>query len=218
MKIKDTLLLLPFRLLFFILEEMLKRMSRFILKNEIKEERDSFSALHKKYDMLKNEKENIVTENNALIARFNRFREIIKDDRNKTYELLITKNNEFTVIKYSKKKIFDTIRLLGESGNSKKCDSSMSFKKMGEVLKICDFQSEISEKGKGYGRVLMDFVIKKALEENIAYITGDLSNVDFESFNWLIPFYESFGFKCTLHQPDGKIIVGKIELNLNNIA
>ncbi len=193
---------------------MLKRMSQFILKKEIKEEKDFFSVLDKKIDVLEKEKENILTINNTLIERFNRFKEIIKDDRNKIYELAITSNNELVVISYSKKEIFDTIKLFGESGNNKDWDSFMSFYKMGKTIKICDFQSKI--RGKGYGRVLMDFIIKKSREENITYITGDLSDVDSESFNWLIPFYESFGFQCTLYEPNKNVIVGKIELKLND--
>jgi GNAT superfamily N-acetyltransferase len=212
MKIKDSLLLVPFRLLFLILQKMLKKMSRFILKNEIKEKQDFFSVLHKKNDVLKKEKENIFTENNALRARFNRFREIIKDNRNKTYELAITKNNELVVISYSKKEIFDTIELFGESGNNKDWDSEIEFLKRGEKIHITSFMSKI--KGKGYGRVLMDFVLKNAVEQKYTSITGELSSSYSDNFNLLIPFYKSFGFECTLCESDEKIIVGKIELNL----
>jgi GNAT superfamily N-acetyltransferase len=212
MKIKDTLLLFPFRLLFFILQEMLQRISRFILKNEIKKEQENFSVLCKKNDVLKNEKENIFTENNLLTAKLDRFREIIKNDINKTYELAITTNNELVVISYSKKEIFDNIKLFGECGNNKDWDSKMEFTKRGEEIHIEDFQSKIE--GKGYGRLLMDFTIKKALEKKLISITGKLSSVDSENFNWLIPFYESFGFDCTQYKDDGKVIVGKIELNL----
>jgi hypothetical protein len=216
MKIKDSLLLVPFRLLFFILQEMSKRMSRFILKKEIKEEQAILSVLQKKNDVLKKEKENIFTENNTLISRFNRFREIIKDDRNKTYELAITKNNELVVISYSKKEIFDTIKLFSESGNNKDWDSFICFTNRRQEIHIEDFQSKIREKG--YGRVLMDFTIKKALEENMTSITGDLSNQDCKNFNWLIPFYKSYKFNCILYKDIGKMIdgeiVGEIELNL----
>lgn len=195
---------------------MLKKMSRFILKNEIKQKQDSLSVLNKKFDLLKKEKENIFTENNALITRFNRFREIIKNDRNKTYELAITKKNELVVISYSKKEIFDTIELFGESGNNKDCDSEIEFTKRGKEIHITGFMSKI--KGKGYGRVLMDFVIKNGLEQKYTSITGELSSSYSNNFNLLIPFYQSFGFNCILYKDVEKTsigeIVGKIELNL----
>lgn len=215
MKIRD-IILLPFKLLLLILEVI----SRFILKNEINEKGEKnaelFSVLHKKNDLYKKENEKITTENIVLLARFSRFKEILEDSPNNTFELRTTKNNELVIISYSKYNVFDTIRLFGENGDNKYWDSKVEFTKRGAEIHIEDFQSKIE--GKGYGRVLMDFTIKKALEINMSSITGKLSNVDSKSFNWLIPFYESFGFECTLYEPDEKIIVGKIELNLSKIA
>jgi len=211
MKVKD-IILFPFHLLLFILKEI----SSSILKNEIDEERERnaeiLSAIHKKLDTLTKEKENLFDENTLLTTRFNRFKEIIEDNINDVFELTTTKNNELVIISYSKQNIFDTIRLFGENGKNKYGDCKIELTKRGEEIHIQDFQSKIE--GKGYGRVLMDFIIKKASEKKFRSITGKLSTVDSKNFNWLIPFYESFGFECTLYKPDGKIIVGKIELNL----
>ena len=210
MKIKDTLL---FQLPFFILEKI----SRFILKNEIKEEKEKNIELRKDLDVLKKEKENIFTENNTLTASFNRFKEIIKANKNNTLELTTTKNNKLVIISYSKKKVFDRIELFSESENNGDWDSFISFSDRGKEIHIEDFQSKT--KGKGFGGVLMDFTIKKALEENITSVTGDLSNQDSKNFDWLIPFYQSFGFECVLYKDVGKMIiseiVGEIKLNLN---
>ncbi|WP_409415721.1 hypothetical protein [Flavobacterium sp. PS2] len=213
MKIKD-IILFPFQLLLLIL----KAISRFILKNErnkeSKKNEEKFSGLYKELNTLKKEKENLSTENNSLTARLSRFKEILEDSPNNTFELTTTKKKELVIISYSNQNLFDTIRLFGENGNDKYGDCKIEFTKRGEEIHIEGFQSKIEGKGKGYGRVLMNFTIKKALEKNFKSITGKLSDVDSKSFNWLIPFYESFGFKCTLYEPDEKIIVGKIELNL----
>lgn len=211
MKIKD-ILLFPFRLLFL----LLKTISRFILKNEINDERQKnakiFSALHEKLNVFKKENEKISTENIKFEARFSRFKEIVENSINDTFELAITRKNEFVIISYTNCNIFDSIKLFGENGKNKFWDSKIEFIKRGEEIHIADFQSKIE--GKGYGRVLMDFTIKKALEKKFTSITGKLSSVDSKNFNFLIPFYKSFGFDCTLYKVDEKMIVGKIELNL----
>lgn len=111
MKVKDSLLLLSFRLLFFKLEEILKRISRFILKNEIKEEQKRNVESSSSFDKMRKKNMNISTENIVLTTRFNRLKEKIKENRNKTLELGITKNKELVVISYSKKKVFDIIEL-----------------------------------------------------------------------------------------------------------
>jgi hypothetical protein len=213
MKITE-IILFPFQLLFIMIKEILKIISRFILKNDIKEEQkrnaEICSVLTEKLNHLKKENDFFLNQN----IKFNRFREIINNNKNDFFELTTTKNNELVIISYSKLNTFNEIKLFGENGNYKFGDSIMKFTKIGDTIHIQDFESFIKEKG--YGRVLMTFSVKKAFEENFSNITGNLAAVDSDSFKWLIPFYESFGFECIQYEESNNSIMGKIELTLKN--
>lgn len=213
MKIRE-IILFPFQLLFFMINEILKIISRFILKKDIKEEQkrnaEICSVLTEKLNHLKKENDFLVNKN----IKFNRLKEIINDNKNDIFELTTTKNNELVIISYSKLNTFNEIKLYGENGNNKYGDSIMRFTKRGNTIHIQDFESFIKEKG--YGRVLMTFTINKAFEENFSNITGNLADIDSESINWLISFYESFGFECIRYEESNNSIIGKIELTLKN--
>ena len=98
----------------------------------------------------------------------------------------------------------------GESHTNGKwfdCDIGVSW--YGDSLKIKDVNARTERRG--YARILLTYIIQIARQKGIKRIYGELSCVDKHQFDWLIPFYESLGFKTTLYKEPKGCIVGKIE-------
>lgn len=213
-----NILMLPFTLLKIIIAVMsiaIKWVARRILKNEFESERKFLEISQNKGSELYKKNEILIEENKFLSKRLERLKYILEKNENSMTEATLTKHGEIVFMNYSQKNIFDSIYLSGENGDDKFWDSVMHFRDYGNEIKIVDFLTKNDSENKGYGRVLMNFVIAEARKKDIKCITGDLSSVDADNFHWLIPFYESFGFECKLFNED-KIIRGNIRLMLNS--
>ncbi|MCS3529595.1 GNAT family N-acetyltransferase [Chryseobacterium sp. JUb7] len=212
------ILMLPFTFLRIIIATMgllIKWIARIILKNEFEDERKFLEISQNKRTELYKENEILIERNKQLSKRLERLKYIIEKNNNSKTEASLTKYGEIVLITYSQINIFDNIYLSGENGDDKFWDSVMRFKDYGSEIKIADFVTKNDSENRGYGRALMNFVIAEARRKNVKCITGDLSNVDSDSFEWLIPFYESFGFDCILFNDD-KMIRGSIRLTLES--
>lgn len=215
---KSIVELLRFVLLFpFVLIIIgIKEIARMILKNEFELKQKSLEISQNKRSELYKENEILIQENKLLSKRLERLKYILERNENSMTEATLTKHGEIVFMTYSQKNIFDSIYLSGENGNCNFWDSVMHFRDYGNEIKIVDFITKNDSENRGYGRVLMNFVIAEARKKGIKCITGDLSSVDADNFDWLIPFYESFGFDCKLFNDD-KIIRGNIRLLLDGV-
>lgn len=189
--------------------------ARMILKSEFKSREKFLEISQNKRNELYKKNEILMEENKLLTKRLERLKYILERNESAMTEAALTKHGEIVFMTYSQKNIFDSIYLSGENGDDKFWDSVMHFSDYGNEIKIEDFRTKNDSENKGYGRVLMNFVIAEARKKDIKYITGDLSSVDADHFDWLIPFYESFGFDCKLFNNDKKIR-GNIKLLFNN--
>lgn len=192
-----------------------KKIARMILKSEFDSKQKILEISQNKRSELYKKNEILIEENKLLSKRLERMKYILERNENSTTEAALTKHGEIVFMTYSQKNLFDSIYLSGENGDDKFWDSVMHFRDYGNEIKIVDFLTRNDSENKGYGRVLMNFVITEARKKDIKCITGDLSSVDADHFDWLIPFYESFGFDCKLFNDD-KIIRGNIRLLLDS--
>ncbi|UHO37131.1 GNAT family N-acetyltransferase [Chryseobacterium capnotolerans] len=193
----------------------IKKISRMILKSEFVSRQKILEISQSKRSELYKENETLIQENKLMSKRLERLKYILERNENSMTEAALTKHGEIVFMTYSQKNIFDSIYLSGENGNCNFWDSVMHFRDYGNEIKIVDFITKHNSENKGYGRALMNFVIAEAKKKDIKYITGDLSSVDADHFDWLITFYESFGFDCKLFNDD-KIIRGNIRLLLDS--
>lgn len=193
----------------------IKKISCMILKSEFESRQKTLEISQSKRSELYKENETLIQENKLLSKRLERLKYILERNENSMTEAALPKHGEIVFMTYSQKNIFDSIYLSGENGNCNFWDSVMHFRDYGNEIKIVDFITKHNSENKGYGRALMNFVIAEAKKKDIKYITGDLSSVDADHFDWLIPFYESFGFDCKLFNDD-KIIRGNIRLLLDS--
>lgn len=154
----------------------------------------------------------VIVKQNQILEK-NRGRILSLLERNAFYtKEMFNNNNEILIVYYNSNDIFDSIYLLGENGNHPTNDSRINLRLHGNNLKIDDFIS--NTKNKGYGRFLLKFLIGKAENYNLEEIYGDLSPTERSDFIWLIPFYESLGFTCTLFNDPTKKMDGEIRLKL----
>lgn len=65
-------------------------------------------------------------------------------------------------------------------------------------MEIADIRIEGSRVNRGYGSIVMDVIIKLVEELGIKYITGWISNVDWDHIERSEHFYTNFGFECHL--------------------
>lgn len=204
-------LLLPYYLISYLI---LKPLARLILKDEIKYDQDLLDSVREVGRDLRKVNEQILEDNISLNKRLNRIKDVVKKNENKTREISLTEKDEIVIITYDKKKVFDFIDIFGEYGENPTYDSRIALQTFGDNIKIKDFTSQ--RLGFGYGRSLLNFTIIKAKESSFKSIYGDLSPEDQARFSWLIPFYESQGFICTLFENSKQFMLGKIEMNLEN--
>lgn len=203
------ILLLPFNLLLIILRYFAYRIN----KNDFEKEKKKLESSYESNRILKKKIEIILKQNKLMEDNRNRILNLLKRTTAYTREIFVG-NNEILIIYYCSENIFDIIYLLGEKGshptNDSRINLSLSLSK--KILKIDDFISNSANKG--YGRFLMKYLIEKAKENKIEEIYGDLVPEDSPKFNWLIPFYESLGFTCTLFNDLKENMHGEIRLKL----
>ncbi|MDX3916510.1 MULTISPECIES: GNAT family N-acetyltransferase [Olivibacter] len=197
-------------------EFFLKRVARFILKEELNDEKNKLHESYKMRTELREEIAELSNENKLLNNRLLRIKYIIENNKSEKRELLLTKKGEIVSVIYRKEEMFDTIYLLGENSDNSFYDSKIDFQKFGNDLKIVDFVSK--ERNRGYGRALIEFALAEAREADIKKIYGDLSPQDSDRFEWLIPFYESLGFQCQLFNDKTKRMDGLISMELTENA
>lgn len=206
--IKD-ILLLPFNLLIIIL----KYFAYSINRDDFEKQKKKLESSYESNRILKDKIENALKQNKLIEDNRNRILNFLKRTTVYTREIFIS-NNEILIIYYCSENIFDIIYLLGENGidptNDSRINLSLNLSK--KILKIDDFISNSANKG--YGRFLMKYLIEKAKENKIEEIYGDLAPEDSPKFNWLIPFYESLGFTCTLFNDPKENMHGEIRLKL----
>ncbi len=210
------LLLFPF-ILFKV--EVLKPIMRWFLRKELNSLREELHGYQNRNRQLRREVENLIEEKSNLNNRIERLKIIVRKKTNDHHrnEITLTKNDELVVITYNEKNIFTTIYLDGEMGDHPFWDCKIELRNQtdpSEGIKIDDFLS--NKEGNGYGRTLLNFLIKEAKKRGIKKIYGDLASVDKDSFDKLIPFYESVGFTCRLFKK-GKERYNKMEGKISMI-
>ncbi len=196
MKIIMSLITLPFLLIYsFIIKPIAFR----ILKKDFEEKEQKIKQLYKEKRNLVQENDNLKKEIEKEQHKIKRIKSIIKHYNNFENQVLLSDNNELIFIFYVKKdSLNDWIYLCGENGTHYTNDSRIALTCYGNRLKINDFISNSNKRG--YGRFLLKHIIKTAKDSGVKEVFGDLSPTDKHEFDWLIPFYESLGFKCELFE------------------
>lgn len=220
-----SLFLFPVRLICIFI---IKPIAQFVLKDELlilKKDKDDLIEKNKIMEEESFENFLQIESYKKQLVRFNTIYNKLKDN---IHEITFTKKNEMVIISYARnvENHFDIYKLYGFNGVNivDRPDSiiylAFSFDK--DTLKIQDFMS--NEKQRGYGRVLLNFIIErvkenniikeKANEKTIKLIYGDLSSTDEFEFEWLLPFYKSLGFEIFLFEDKSEQMLGKIKLDL----
>ncbi|MBT0551904.1 GNAT family N-acetyltransferase [Riemerella anatipestifer] len=210
------LLLFPF-ILFKV--EVLKPIMRWFLRKELNSLREELHGYQNRNRELRRQVEILTEEKSDLNNRIGRLKTIVRKKTNDHYrnEITLTKNDELVVITYNENDIFDTIYLNGEMGDHPSWDCKIELINQTDFIKkvkIADFLS--NKKGDGYGRTLLNFLIKEAKKRGIKKIYGDLAYTDRADFDKLIPFYESVGFTCRLFK-EGEERYNKMEGKISMI-
>lgn len=192
---------------------VLKPIARSILRGENLVEKHKLQDCYRENADLRLAAAKLSGQNQVLDKRLRRIKYMVEKSESHRGELLLTKYGEIVSIIYGTEKLAGNIRLLGENGNGEFFDSEMYLQKSENELKITDFKSQ--EKRKGYGRSLIKFVIAEAGRLGVERIYGDLSSQDEANFEWLIPFYESLGFRCIMFKESKPPIIGSMFMELN---
>ncbi|AIM35302.1 hypothetical protein KO02_00425 [Sphingobacterium sp. ML3W] len=203
------ILLLPYYVLSYFI---LKPLARFILRNEIKYDKELLEQTRQLKSRLHGENEQLKEDVIEFNRRLDRIKYIITQNKDKTCEISLTEKGEIVVITYDRNNVFDYIKIFGENSNHPYYDCQVALHTFGNDLKIVDFSSY--RPGFGYGKTLLNFTFNKAKRSKFKRVYGDLSYMDKGGFNRLVPFYESFGFTCTLFEDTNQTIIGKIEMDL----
>ncbi|MDY3529702.1 GNAT family N-acetyltransferase [Riemerella anatipestifer] len=186
---------------------VLKPIMRWFLREELNDLRKELNSCQNRNRELRREVEILTEEKSNLNNRIGRLKTIVRKKTNDHYrnEITLTKNDELVVITYNENDIFDTIYLNGEMGDHPSWDCKIELINQTDFIKkvkIADFLS--NKKGDGYGRTLLNFLIKEAKKRGIKKMYGDLAYTDRADFDKLIPFYESVGFTCRLFKKTEK--------------
>lgn len=195
---------------------ILEPLAKLILKEDLKRLNDTKNKLYTEIRVLNEQNEEYSNELDLINERHKRLAKLIQEKELINCDLSLTDKNEIVFISKSETS-GTTLKLYGTESIHHYRDSHIFYSSIYDnskkVIKIHDLISDTIKKG--YGRALMTHFIEKMKNEGINVVWGDLSPVDKESFNWLIPFYESLGFTCTLFdQPSGKML-GRVEMVLN---
>jgi|GEM_PF-1404129 hypothetical protein len=177
-----------------------------IVKDDIDREKEKSIAMYNEIQSLKN-------ENKALNSKINRIKGFVERYKEYNKEVFLSDNNELIFIFENRKIPFDFCFLCAENGSHETNDSIIYLNVYGNDLKICDFIS--NTKKKGYAKILLNYLKKKAFDNGIEGFYGDLSPIDEDNFEWLIPFYESMGFQYEQVNLDNfEIMKGRIYMDI----
>ena len=155
-------------------------------------------------------------KNDKLSEKLNRLKKILSSNQNTPFEASKTKYGETVLIKEAEK--METYVLYGMNGKNKhrtSPDCHISLRRhfdfsqdQSEKIYLIDIRA--NTKRQGYARALLNFIIDKAKKSGAQEIYGNLSLVDKGKIAWLVPFYESLGFQCTLYEEATGSYIGKI--------
>ncbi|MDM1396560.1 GNAT family N-acetyltransferase [Myroides odoratimimus] len=188
-------------------------LAKLILKEDLKRLNDTQNRLYADITELKKQNKEYAEELTLISNQKKRFTKFVQEDKLKNCDVSLTENYEIVFISKSQTS-GTTLNLYGSDSTYHYRDShifySNIFDEAKKVVKIHDLISYTIKKG--YAKALMIQFIKNMKNEGVNVIKGDLSPVDQDSFSWLIPFYESLGFTCTLFTPDPTKMLGEIEM------
>ncbi|EHO13840.1 GNAT family N-acetyltransferase [Myroides odoratimimus] len=190
----------------------LKKLARYILRYELNNSNKTREILSNRNQTLSNQNRDFTDDLKRSQKNKKRLLKIINEKKDKSCDLAITSKDEIVYI-FTSGTYFISLQLYGTDSNHAWSDSEILYSIHGfkeDIVKIDSLDS--NTKRKGYARTLMIYFIEKMKEQKVTEIYGDLSPVDKNSFDWLIPFYESLGFTCTL-PTDNKF--GKLRMYLN---
>lgn len=147
-----------------------------------------------------------------FLNRSNRLKDIVEKYKDYQIELSLSQEKELILIIYRKENPFNYIWLFGEKNENQKWNAQLALTNVTKHhIRIEDFLA--NPRNKGYGTILLRFLIQLAKHHDIKEISGDLVIEDKERLKWLIPFYKNMGFSCQLsknqYYPQ---ILGKINL------
>ena len=182
----------------------------FLLRKEIKEEKEKYETLLKKNGEINIKLSKTEGLNKLLNDKTDRLKMLINHYHNYEIEFDKTEKDENVFIFSPKDMEFYSFYLCGMDGEDGTNDCRIHLSKYSNEIKIDDIIS--NTKKRGYASTLLNYTIRKAQASGIERIYGELSPVDADSFSWLIPFYESLGFTCILS--NDKQMGGKLELKL----
>lgn len=192
---------------------VLDALAKLVLKEDLKRLNDTQNRLYADIRELNKQNKEYSKELTLISKRKERLTKLVQENTLKNCDVSLTENNEIVFISKSQTS-GTTLNLYGSDSTYHFRDShifySSIFDESKKVVKIHDLISDTIKRG--YGKTLMMQFIKKMKTEGVNVIKGDLSPVDQDSFTWLIPFYESLGFKCTLFTPDPTMMLGEIEM------
>lgn len=208
--IKDIFLFMP-RLTYFI---CIRPLVICLAKNDIEEEKKRYKKLIIDYQKNNKQLKEVTEKHKKSTEKTERIESIFEYWKKYSFEVMHTKHNELTFIFSGKNKLIGEKYLMGSNGQHGTNDSKINVGWYidGGII-IYDIISNTTKRG--YARTLLEYTIKKAKEKGCSKIYGKLSSVDSDSFDWLIPFYESLGFKCTLFK-DKKNGEAILDLNTSN--
>ncbi len=203
------LIVLPMRVIYFF---CIKPIFIYLVRKEIKYERDRYKNLLETYKEKCKEYDDNCGKTERLTKKINRLESVFEYHKNLNIEVSYTKKQELVFIFFSNLQEFNVFYLCGINGSHQSNDCRISLSNGLGYLKINDIISNTTNRG--YARTLLEFTIKMAKEFGVKRILGDLSSVDSEKFDWLIPFYESIGFKTRLFDDRTSKMDGEIEMTL----
>lgn len=188
-------------------------LAKLILKEDLKRLNDTQNRLYADIRQLKKQNKEYAEKLTLISDRKKRLTKLVQEDKLKNCDVSLTEKNEIVFITKAQTS-GTTLNLYGSDSTYHYRDShifySNIFDEAKKVVKIHDLISDTIKKG--YAKALMIQFIKNMKNEGVNVIKGDLSPVDQDSFSWLIPFYESLGFRCTLFTPDPTKMLGEIEM------
>ena len=204
-----SIVLLP---LYLVKAHLIVPIGKWALKNKLNQNNEKLQGtysenrdLHEKYKVLK-------LEHDEFVKKIERIRSFAKRNKGNDIEISLTANDEIVVLAIDEREIISSIELCGENVYYKNYDAEINFIFYENKVKIVDFRS--FTRGRGYGRVLMHSAIQYFRRSECTEIFGDLSKEDEANFNWLIPFYQSFGFSCEFFEKEDSMILGRISMTL----
>ncbi len=198
----------------FIYHFVLKSLAKYILRAELTQLYDSKNKVYLMLREANNSNKEHLKRFKLLEKRQQRLVSQIENGEGRNWDLTLTDSKEIALI-YSMESLGTYLILIGSESDYFRKDCSICYSFMSvepSIVKVTDFTS--NTKRKGYGKALMLYFIQKMRKEGVVEVWGDLAHTDEDSFYWLIPFYESLGFTCTLFDDQTSGMRGKITMFL----